>query len=78
MDNDLGLPIESYDPMANSWSIPAISGVFTPRAGLTTASVNNKIYAIGGYYKSTTNGYSNYVDAVEAYDPASKVGLHRR
>jgi N-acetylneuraminic acid mutarotase len=40
--------IQVFDPETNAWSTVKTTGIFTPRAYLSAAVVNNKIYVLGG------------------------------
>ncbi len=40
--------IQIFDPATNAWSTPKCAGTFTPRAYLSAAAVNNKLYVMGG------------------------------
>lgn len=53
--------VEAYTPSANSWQ--SVVSLSTGRNGLAAATVDGKVYVIGGY----TIGVS---DLVEVYDPA--------
>src|SRR3989442_12645885 len=44
----------------------------TPRTGLAVGVVNGILYAVGGSAKSGKN--NNYLNTVEAYDPATNRG----
>jgi len=55
--------VEVYDPVANSWSTTA-APMTTTRTALAVASVNGKIYAIGGFSHSA-------LATVEVYDPVA-------
>ena len=60
--------VEVYTPATDSWTTAAPMN--TPRVGLAAAVSGGKIYAFGGYGKTT--GYSpRYLVTVEAYDPVS-------
>lgn len=50
--------------ISGSWSAAASSG-FTPRAGLTSAALNGKIYVMGGFSDTT------FLNTLEVYDPKS-------
>jgi len=65
--------LEVFDPDSSKWSTPKTTGNFTPRAFLTSAVVNGKIYVIGGgYYKITMGvGYFTPLNTVEVFDPTS-------
>lgn len=56
--------IERYDPIGNAWTTK--SSMPTGRSGLFCETVNNKIYAIGGFN-------SNFTAVNEQYDPALDV-----
>jgi N-acetylneuraminic acid mutarotase len=55
--------VTSYDPKTDKWTEK--TDMPTPRWGLSTCVVNNKIYAIGG------NKGNAALSAVEIYDPAT-------
>jgi N-acetylneuraminic acid mutarotase len=57
--------LESYDPVANSWT--TLTGMPTARTGLAAAAVNGQLYAIGGFRGGTN------VATVEVYDPGTGV-----
>jgi N-acetylneuraminic acid mutarotase len=40
--------VQVFDPIANSWSTPAINGTFFNRGSYSASVVNGKIYVIGG------------------------------
>lgn len=54
--------IEQYDPLADSWSIK--SSMPTGRSGISCSTINNKIYAIGGFD-------GNFTGVNEEYDPTT-------
>ena len=58
------MTVEVYDPATNSWARK--ENMPTPRWGLSTSVVNDKIYAIGG----TPNGFES-LRTVEIYDPVT-------
>jgi len=55
--------VEEYDPANDSWTTKA--PMSTARRGLMAVSLNNKIYAIGGYNSSGS------LSVVEEYNPAN-------
>ena len=57
--------VEEYDPLTSSW-LTKDSEMPTPRAWAASATVNDKIYVIGG-----TSDSGNFLDIVEEYDPMS-------
>jgi N-acetylneuraminic acid mutarotase len=61
--------LEVFDPVTNSWSTPQTAGKNIPRAALTAAVVNNKLYVIGGCQLNGTNYIP--LSSVEVFDPAS-------
>jgi hypothetical protein len=68
--------VEVYDPDSNSWgtaaSMPA--ALFDPSAGrsdLAAASVNGKIYAIGGFEPDASTNQLHIANTVQVYDPSS-------
>ena len=58
-----GKVLEVYDPATNTWSkkAPPPSG----RSRFTSASVNNKLYVVGGFYGGAVSG------RVDVYDPVT-------
>jgi len=60
---------EVYYPSTDTWEAKA--SVPTPRGFLSTAAVNDTIYAIGG-------GYPTAKDNVEAYDPVTNTWTARK
>lgn len=58
--------VEMYDPTVDSW-ITGFSPMPTDRTGDTCATVDGRIYVIGGY----SDGEGGYVNTIEAYDPAT-------
>jgi len=63
--------VEVYDPATNTWSTASVMP--TPRYGLTAATVNGKIYAIGGtvVITSGTSSFGVLSATVEVYDPTA-------
>lgn len=62
--------VDVYDPGTNTWSTAA--PVSTTREGLAAATLNGKIYAIGGFGgNSGPYGSNTYLGTVEVYDPAT-------
>lgn len=61
--------VEEYDVKTNSWRTRA--AMPTPRNHHAVGVVNGKIYAIGGRVGSVFIPWSNSLDLVEAYDPAT-------
>ena len=55
--------VEEYDPATNSWATKAPMAY--GRDNLACGVVNEKIFAIGGYYDEST------LDVVEEYDPTT-------
>jgi N-acetylneuraminic acid mutarotase len=60
----IGATMEVYNPVANSWSTTP-SFMSTARYGLAAATVNGKIYAIGGFGVGGTGA------TVEVFDPVA-------
>ena len=60
--------VQVFDPATNAWSTPATTGTFTPRAYLSGAVVNNKIYVIGG------QDTSQVFNKIEVLTPSRKNG----
>lgn len=56
--------VESYDPLHNRWR--RLAALSVPRRGLALVSVQERLFAIGGYNAS---GFSNLV---EEYDPGQE------
>jgi len=59
---------QEYDPQTNAWTMKA--PMPTARDGFAVAVVNDKIYAIGGA-TGNIDPWTNNVDVVEEYDPAT-------
>ncbi len=59
-----------FDPATNTWSIPTMSGSFTPREMLSSCVVDGKIYAIGGHKEDASSNYF-YSSAFEVLDPTT-------
>ena len=57
--------LEVFDPSTNEWNSPKVSGTFSPRYGLTSCVINNKIYAFGGRYNQ------DVLNTLEVFDPAT-------
>jgi hypothetical protein len=57
--------VEAFDPSTGKWSAKA--SMPTPRRELGGASLNDRIYALGGYSSS----YGTTLDTNEVYDPAT-------
>lgn len=60
--------VEVFDPFSNSWSMPAITGTFTPRFEITSSVVNSKIYVLGGKdggYHNTNEVFTQSANAVK-------------
>jgi len=55
--------VQEYDPATDTWTRKA--DMPTPRAILSAATVNDKIYVIGG----ATNNFQTFLSTVEAFDP---------
>ena len=55
--------VERYDPATNTWE--AVAPMSTKRAGLGAASIDGKLYAVGGHDGSAR------LATVERYDPAT-------
>lgn len=64
----LNTAVEEYDQVSDSWYIRA--DLPTPRYSLINPIINNKIYAIGGFYES-----GNPLASVEEYDAITDLGL---
>jgi N-acetylneuraminic acid mutarotase len=62
--------LHMLDTLTLTWSEPKTFGHFTPRAGLMSAVVNNKIYAIGGDVDTNFSGSPVY-NTLEVFDPAT-------
>jgi N-acetylneuraminic acid mutarotase len=56
--------VEAYDPVADSWTTKA--SMPTVRYAFRAATLNGKIYAVGG---TTIGGAGNYLKTVEVYTP---------
>lgn len=63
--------VYEYSPDAGTWSIKA--AMPTPRAYLTAVTVENRIYAIGGYGVS----HDDVLGTVEMYDPETNTWASR-
>ncbi len=61
--------VEEYDPKTDSWHTRA--ALPTPRNHPAAATVNNRIYVIGGRIGSAFALRGSNTDIVEAYDPGS-------
>jgi N-acetylneuraminic acid mutarotase len=62
--------VEEYDPRTNTWR--AVRSMLVARNHHATATVADKIYALGGRIGSAfVIGGSNNIDLVEMYDPAT-------
>lgn len=62
--------VEAYEPLTDSWETKA--AMPTPRTGPEIVVVNDRIYAIGGWYASNPyKFYNSIIDAVEEYDPST-------
>jgi len=61
----VSLPVPQSPDRGNTWTRRA--DMPTPRIGLSTCTVNDKIYAIGGYRQAGARG----MRTVEAYDPVT-------
>jgi N-acetylneuraminic acid mutarotase len=67
-NNETGLPmertLEAYDPALNQWTTKTLMP--TPRVYAAAASVNGKLYVMGG-----VDFVGHFFPVVEAYDPAT-------
>jgi hypothetical protein len=54
--------VERYDTEFNMWTL--VAPLNEKRKGVGTASLNGKLYAVGGW-----NASSGYLNSVERYDP---------
>ncbi len=61
--------VEEYDPQSNTWR--ERSPMPTPRNHTTAATVNGKIYVIGGRVGAAFIGLATDISVVEEYDPAT-------
>src|SRR5215470_17697610 len=61
--------VEEYDPATNTWR--ARTSMPTPRNHAVGASVNGKVYVIGGRVGAAFIGVAANVDTVEEYEPAA-------
>jgi len=59
--------LEVFDPVANTWSVPSIKGIFTGRDDFAASVVGGKIYTFGG----SGVAQNSIVSAVDVYDPAA-------
>jgi N-acetylneuraminic acid mutarotase len=62
--------VEEYDPATNQWTLLNQEGVWMPRQRYNLAAVtgsNGRIYVIGGMF------WCNALDAVDEFDPATKL-----
>ena len=57
----------SYDPTTDAWT--TLAPMPTPEAGAAAASINGKLYVIGGITQAVTNNPRNAV--LQVYDPAT-------
>lgn len=60
---------EVYDPASNAWS--SRTEMPTPRNHASAATINNRIYVVGGRIGSVFIPNANNVDLVEEYDPSA-------
>jgi N-acetylneuraminic acid mutarotase len=58
--------LQAYDAVANTWTTKAPAG--TPRTGMATGVLNNKLHVAGG---AINGDYNNPTLALEIYDPVS-------
>ncbi|MGP0090602.1 MAG: Kelch repeat-containing protein [Xanthobacteraceae bacterium] len=61
--------VEEYDPATNSWR--ERRSMLVPRNHHAVASVNDKVYAVGGRISGAFIGISDVIDLLEIYDPAT-------
>jgi N-acetylneuraminic acid mutarotase len=57
----------SYDPTTDAWT--TLAPMPTPEAGAAAASINGKLYVVGGITQAVTNNPRNAV--LQVYDPAT-------
>jgi hypothetical protein len=64
---------EAYDPTTNTWTAIASMGI--GRMNLAAATLNGKIYAVGGEYRHTGHEFDDdffvTINSAEAYDPTT-------
>ena len=66
--DDNSRSVECYDPDTNTWS--KVANMNFARCQHALASLNGKLYAIGGLYWSGPGYGFTVMDDVEVYDPA--------
>jgi hypothetical protein len=66
--------VEVYDPGTDTW----VEGLSMPtaRSGLSTVTLNGKIYAIGGHTGLTFGNVGTVYDTVEVYTPETPSPLN--